>query len=228
MGDLLQLFYRILGLFLVFPATFRNFLKKKYLFCHVLLEWKVAIAGEEEINGTWYYTKLFGVPCFICVTLCLGVVKFSVQLHPPSGSMEQIWCELLWPCPSCSDWHCLSSAVHAEWLFRLKKASPHPKRASFQLLELPEIVFCHHSLVFVLVEEMFGVAHSRECGTAAAWIYVCLNSCGSDALSLLFTSAALLCILWIVGSGTGFSPGMVKSSFPQAFHRYETLGIIFF
>lgn len=56
MENLLQLFYRILGLSLILTATFRNFLKKKYLFCHVLLELKVAIAGEEEINGTWYYT----------------------------------------------------------------------------------------------------------------------------------------------------------------------------
>lgn len=126
--------------------------------------------------------------------------------------MEQVGCELLWPCPPCSDLVWALQCTQG-WLFHLRKECPHPSRASFQLLELPEVVY--HSLVFVLMET--SVWGSRGCGTAAAWICVCLNSYGSDALSLLFTSITLLCILWIAGSGTGFSPGMVKPSFPQHF-----------
>lgn len=108
----------------------------------------------------------------------------------------------------------------------LEKRTPCSSRATFQLLELPEIVFClSFPSICASGRNVWG---SRECGTAAAWISVCLSSCGSDALSLLFTSVALLCILWIVGSGTGFSPEMVTPSSPQAFHRHETLDIIFF
>lgn len=172
----------------------------------------------------------WGIPSCLSTLFCVKLsggtmIKSSVQLHALSGSMEQVWCELLWPCPPCSDWHCLE-LCSAEWLFHLKKESPHSNRASFQLLELPEIVLC------VLFPDICASGRniwcSRECGTAAAWISVCLNSCGSDALSLLFTSTALLCILfWIVGSGTGFSPEVPKPSFPQAFHKRETLDNFF-
>ena len=113
-----------------------------------------------------------------------------------------------------------------------KKESPHPNRARFQLVEFPEIVFCI-SLPGVYASARcvwYSRCLTRECGSAAAWIYVCLNSCGNDALSLLFTRVALLCILWIVGRGTGFSPGKVMSFSPQAFCRHEGLDIknIFF
>lgn len=49
--------------FLVLAATFRNFLKKKCLSCHVLLEWKVAIPGEEEMIEAYQvvWSTLFGL-----------------------------------------------------------------------------------------------------------------------------------------------------------------------
>lgn len=78
--------------FLVLTATCRNFFKKRYLFCHVLLEWKAAIPGEEEMIGT--YQVVWSTLFRLC-DVFLGVVKFNVQLHAPSGSMEQVWCELL-------------------------------------------------------------------------------------------------------------------------------------
>ncbi|KAK1189913.1 LRBA protein, partial [Pygoscelis papua] len=100
--------------------SFRNFLKKKYLFCHVLSVWKVVITGEKEINGTLYSTKLFGVPGFVCVILCVWLVKFNLQLQTPSGNLEQVRSELLWSCPSCSESAIIlayTEGLHGKWLF---------------------------------------------------------------------------------------------------------------
>jgi len=111
---------------------------------------------------------------------------------------------------------CTTHAEPVQQADLFKKEAPHPNRASFQLGELPEIVF-FISLLGACASARYvwySRCLTRECGAAAAWIYVCLNSCGNDALSLLFTRVALLCIFWIVGRGTSFSPGKVMSFFP--------------
>lgn len=119
-----------------------------------------------EYQGVW------GPLLCLCDIVFVWVVKFNLQLHTPSGSLEQVWSELLRSCPSCSDSAIVPLLQHACWAVQqvdpFKKESPQPNRIGFQLVGLPEIVFC------ISLPGVCGGARyvwysrclTRECGAA--------------------------------------------------------------